>query len=47
MVPDGRTWQLTVHHNPRNPHSPTAAFEGRFNDYASAEQALREFLKAH
>jgi hypothetical protein len=47
IVPDGGTWQLTVHYNPRNPHRPTSAFEGRFNDYASAEQALREFLKAH
>jgi len=47
IEPEGQGWRLAIFQSPRNPNASTPLLEARFNDYASADQALREFLKEH
>jgi hypothetical protein len=47
IEPEGQGWHLAIFQAPRNPNTSTPLLEARFNDYASADQALREFLKEH
>jgi hypothetical protein len=47
IEPESKGWRLTIFQSPRNPNTLTPLLEERFKNYASADQALREFLKAH
>ena len=43
----GSFWRLTIAGHPRQPGVDAADFEETFTDHASAEAALRSFLKTH
>jgi PilZ domain len=47
IEPDGRVWRLAIFQSPRNPNTSEPLHETQYGDYASADQALREFLKEH
>lgn len=44
---NANAWTLTIFPSPREPHVTRPEFTGAFADYCSADEALREFLRAH
>ncbi len=47
IEPEGKRWRLAIYQSPRNPNTLTPLWEERFGDFAAADRALHEFLKAH
>ena len=47
IEPRGNAWSLEIYPSPRDPHVTMPDLADTFPDYDSAEQALREFLRAN